>query len=98
MLRHSTYLTRPQNLTSERLHAAYKRAQHAISMVNSAVMRGALVRPLACPQCGSRRKIEAHHADYDKPLDVIWLCKRCHAKLHVALRFFGFSPTWDNLP
>jgi hypothetical protein len=22
------------------------------------------------------------HPDYDKPLEIVWLCKRCHNELH----------------
>lgn len=28
--------------------------------------------------CGAL-KVEAHHTDYSKPLDVIWYCKKHHA-------------------
>lgn len=25
------------------------------------------------------QKLQGHHTDYDKPLEVIWLCRGCHA-------------------
>jgi hypothetical protein len=34
-----------------------------------------------CSICGAERA-EAHHPDYSKPLDVIWLCKTHHAQAH----------------
>lgn len=33
-----------------------------------------------CSKCGSP-KSEAHHSDYSKPLDVIWVCKTHHREL-----------------
>ena len=44
---------------------------------------GNIVRPTVCSDCGSTdRKIQAHHNDYSKPLDVVWVCSLCHAKIH----------------
>jgi hypothetical protein len=34
-----------------------------------------------CIVCGSL-KSEAHHEDYSKPLEVIWLCRRHHMERH----------------
>ena len=31
--------------------------------------------------CG-RTPTHAHHEDYSKPLDVVWLCVRCHIRHH----------------
>lgn len=52
----------------------------------SAVEKGEVVRPEACERCGSepgrgrdgRRLIQGHHADYEKPLEVEWVCPPCH--------------------
>lgn len=48
----------------------------ARAAVYRALKSGRLLRT-ACRYCGSR-KVQAHHADYSKPLNVEWLCFRCH--------------------
>lgn len=48
-----------------------------------AIKSGRLIKPSACSKCGRTDKpIQAHHADYEKPLDVTWLCTGCHADIH----------------
>lgn len=47
--------------------------------VYNAKKRGDLI-PQPCP-CGST-KAHAHHPDYAKPLDVVWLCRPCHDREH----------------
>lgn len=32
--------------------------------------------------CGTSEKVHAHHHDYAKPLEVRWLCFRCHKASH----------------
>jgi hypothetical protein len=34
-----------------------------------------------CVKCGDENS-QMHHEDYDKPLEVIWVCRPCHLKLH----------------
>jgi DNA-binding NtrC family response regulator len=53
--------------------------------VHNAVRRGDVVQAERCEDCGSdfsdyRR--HAHHDDYSAPLEVTWLCSRCHAGRH----------------
>ncbi len=56
--------------------------RRAHRMVEYALAKGNLVRR-SCEHCSSQ-KSEAHHPDYSKPLDVIWLCRTCHGKVHRA--------------
>ena len=50
--------------------------------LNIAIKNGVINRPLCCTLCSSSKRIQAHHEDYNKPLDVIWLCEQCHKKIH----------------
>lgn len=61
-------------------------ANRAHHLVNEAIWKGFLVRT-ACERCGSDKQTShGHHEDYAKPLDVVWLCPRCHKALHNARR------------
>lgn len=64
-----------QNAREKLFPPAIRRARYA---VNNAVRRGKLEKPNACQWCGAKGRIHAHHEDYGKPLEVIWLCPRCH--------------------
>jgi len=55
-------------------------ANHA---VNNAIRDRRLVRE-TCQVCGA--EAQAHHEDYSKPLDVLWLCPEHHAELHAEIR------------
>lgn len=48
--------------------------------VNKAIARGKLLR-LPCIRCGNLIS-QAHHEDYFKPLEVIWLCPKHHSEIH----------------
>ena len=34
--------------------------------------------PTHCQYCGREKPLDKHHHDYSKPLEVIWVCKKCH--------------------
>lgn len=52
------------------------------SILNVSVKSGKLEKPEKCPKCGSEGRIEGHHPDYEKPLEVGWVCPLCHAEIH----------------
>ncbi len=54
----------------------------AQNRLNKAVRTGKIVRSASCQSCGKACRVEGHHADYAKPLEVQWLCRRCHSHVH----------------
>jgi hypothetical protein len=52
-------------------------------VVNYWLRKGRLVKT-PCADCGTTNRLHAHHEDYSKPLDVIWLCAFCHYARHHA--------------
>ncbi len=58
-----------------------RRQSETYRLVHDAVEDGTLTRLDACELCGARAAF-AHHEDYYRPLDVIWLCGPCHARVH----------------
>jgi len=60
-----------------------KRAQWAVFY---AVKTGRLIKPDECSRCGRTGRIEGHHFDYSRPLDVEWLCTRCHGRVTYATK------------
>ena len=55
----------------------------------TAALRCGRLKKAACQLCGNQnlKQIDAHHVDYGKPLDVVWLCRRgtegnCHNRAH----------------
>ncbi|MBY4947042.1 hypothetical protein K6V92_10470 [Cupriavidus respiraculi] len=55
----------------------------ARNAVNNAVRDGRLEKQ-PCLICGA--SAEAHHADYSRPLDVVWLCNRHHREAHAIVK------------
>ena len=58
--------------------ASYK----AHNMVNNAVRDGRLYKPNQCESCNDETTLHGHHCDYNKPMDVMWLCDPCHKQWH----------------
>lgn len=52
--------------------------------VNNAVRDGRLEK-LPCEKCGSEDRVHGHHEDYNKPLEVTWMCPTCHGARHREL-------------
>ena len=62
----------------------------AHTLLNSAIQCRRIFR-MACEVCG-KEKSHAHHENYDKPLEVVWLCAVHHSLRHKEMRQQGIEP------
>lgn len=54
----------------------------AHNAVTRAIRNGSIVRPTKCERCSKETRLHAHHDDYSKPLDIMFLCPACHRQRH----------------
>lgn len=77
------------------LHPVVHRARQ---LMYNAIRRGALVKG-PCLDCGSASNIHGHHDDYLKPLEVTWLCRKCHQVRHQNRSVpFSSDPRYTDAP
>jgi hypothetical protein len=68
----------------QRWQAEHPMARWAHVALASAIRRG-IVKREGCAVCGNPRT-DGHHADYSKPAEVTWLCRKHHREEHRRLR------------
>jgi hypothetical protein len=72
-------------------HQAFVRTVVSVaSTVRRAIKSGVLVPPDQCGGCARPSvRLDAVHEDYSRPLDITWLCRRCHYHWSLARRQAG---------
>lgn len=79
------YKTKNAGYQRGRLKGEENYAKHDARLaVRWALKTGKMVKETNCAFCNSDQDIEAHHRDYSKKLEVVWLCRNCHAIHHAA--------------
>lgn len=73
---------RPEKITkyNKRYREKYKERYKCNNALNNAIRDGNVKRE-PCIECGNSNS-QAHHEDYSKPLNVIWLCQTHHKLRH----------------
>lgn len=54
----------------------------ARAIARQALTIGKIKKSDKCDKCGKGGKLQNHHPDYSKPLNVKWYCVKCHGKAH----------------
>ena len=75
------YNKRPEVKELKRIQAERYRKKNqyqirARRIAYKALRNGEIIKK-NCEECG-HHKVEMHHPNYSKELEVVWLCKRCH--------------------
>ena len=73
--------------------------KNAERIVERAIRKNLIKRKESCQECGKSggkyingaSSIHAHHCDYNKPLDVVWLCHKCHFAWHKKNKAIPFK-------
>ena len=66
----------------------------AYELTKKAIRSGEIKKACKCEICGSLKPLDAHHFDYSRPTDVLWLCKSCHKTVHLKDHDEGIKAEW----
>lgn len=70
----------------------YKAHEYARNVSKWYYIRNGRLPRKSCEQCG-KDNAQMHHEDYEKPLEVMWLCRTCHSRHHMLKRYESLSPS-----
>ncbi len=73
----------PSTIVWQESHPDRRAAQNAVAYA----LRTGRLKAEPCAECGA--KAHAHHPDYSRPLNVVWLCPLHHARAHKQMRDRG---------
>lgn len=80
---------RARAVRNKRYRFEHPEREAAYRAIYRAVRAGRVTKPTSCQGCGKNSEVHAHHQDYQQPLNIVWLCARCHAVHHHVRSFFG---------
>jgi hypothetical protein len=87
-------------ISSEEISEDEKKKIWCRNLVNRGVKSGKISKQ-PCRICNTTNDLQAHHFDYDNPLDVIWLCQNHHLMLHNnqinGINVYSLPSEWDKL-
>jgi hypothetical protein len=76
---------RKRRLEGKTKQYKYQKPKNQANVILGNAVRYKKITKKQCQICGNA-KVQAHHEDYSKPLDVTWLCVRHHNDRHIHLR------------
>ena len=53
----------------------------ARQVIKTLIQKG-VIKKKPCVLCGKAKSV-AHHPDYDKPVQIVWLCQKHHSRIHI---------------
>lgn len=87
---HKEYYKQNKEIRARNNRAYEKRNPERLNAIHAlyrAVKKGKVIRPDKCSICAKECKPEGHHHDYDKKLEVVWVCRPCHLDIHRKHKF-----------